>query len=88
MLTVLIDYESGNLHSAHKAFERMARETDAGEILVSHRAEDQTVVQFTGNHRMPAASGKDGTVVGSEPWDSMASPIAVYCQVTAWNSGT
>ncbi len=39
-LTVLIDYESGNLHSAHKAFERMAREVDGGEILVSGRAED------------------------------------------------
>lgn len=40
MLTVLIDYESGNLHSAHKAFERMATETDGGTILVSNRAED------------------------------------------------
>ena len=40
MLTVLIDYESGNLHSAEKAFERMARETGAGEVLVSARAED------------------------------------------------
>lgn len=40
MLTVLIDYDSGNLHSAHKAFERMARETDGGEIRVSSRAED------------------------------------------------
>lgn len=40
MLTVLIDYESGNLHSAHKAFERMARETDAGDVLVSDKAED------------------------------------------------
>jgi len=35
MLTVLIDYESGNLHSAQKAFERMARETDAGKVVVS-----------------------------------------------------
>ena len=40
MLTVLIDYDSGNLHSAAKAFERMARETDAGEVLVSDKAED------------------------------------------------
>ncbi len=38
-LTVLIDYESGNLHSAHKAFELMAREADAGEILVTSDAE-------------------------------------------------
>ncbi|MEM1375626.1 MAG: imidazole glycerol phosphate synthase subunit HisH [Pseudomonadota bacterium] len=35
MRTVLIDYESGNLHSAAKAFERMARETDAGSIHIT-----------------------------------------------------
>lgn len=40
VLTVLIDYESGNLHSAHKAFERMARDVDGGDILVSARSED------------------------------------------------
>jgi len=35
MITVLIDYESGNLHSAEKAFQRMARETGAGEVVVT-----------------------------------------------------
>ena len=40
MLTVLVDYDSGNLHSAEKAFHRMALETDGGEILVSSRPED------------------------------------------------
>ena len=40
MLTVLVDYDSGNLHSAAKAFQRMADETGAGEILVSARPED------------------------------------------------
>ena len=40
MLTVLIDYESGNLHSAEKAFQRVAAETGAGEVIVSARAED------------------------------------------------
>lgn len=39
MLTAIIDYESGNLHSAHKAFERMARETDAGDIIVTGDAD-------------------------------------------------
>ena len=39
-LTVLVDYDSGNLHSAEKAFQRMAAETNAGEILVSSRPED------------------------------------------------
>ena len=40
MLTVIIDYESGNLHSAEKAFQRMAAEGDAGTVIVSDRAED------------------------------------------------
>jgi glutamine amidotransferase len=40
LLTVLVDYDSGNLHSAEKAFQRMALEADAGEILVSSRADD------------------------------------------------
>jgi glutamine amidotransferase len=38
---VIIDYGSGNLHSAAKAFERAAQESDAGaEIVVSAKAED------------------------------------------------
>lgn len=38
---VIIDYGSGNLHSAHKAFERAAREADVqAEIIVSDRPED------------------------------------------------
>lgn len=35
-LTVLVDYDSGNLHSAAKAFQRMAD----GEVLVSRHPED------------------------------------------------
>ncbi|MFT7369452.1 MAG: glutamine amidotransferase [Alteromonas macleodii] len=35
MTTVLIDYDSGNLHSAQKAFERMSSETNAGAIIVT-----------------------------------------------------
>ncbi|OCX62823.1 imidazole glycerol phosphate synthase, glutamine amidotransferase subunit [Thioclava sp. SK-1] len=34
-LTVLVDYDSGNLHSAQKAFERMAQEGDLGTITVT-----------------------------------------------------
>jgi len=37
--TVLIDYDSGNLHSAQKAFERMAKEVDGGEIVVTSDAD-------------------------------------------------
>ena len=40
MLTALIDYNSGNLHSAEKAFQRMAAETGAGEVIVTARPED------------------------------------------------
>ena len=39
MLTAIIDYESGNLHSAEKAFQRMAQELDAGEVVVTSDAE-------------------------------------------------
>ncbi|HCQ65645.1 MAG TPA: imidazole glycerol phosphate synthase subunit HisH [Rhodobacteraceae bacterium] len=35
MLTALIDYDSGNLHSAEKAFQRMAAETGAGDVVVT-----------------------------------------------------
>ena len=35
MTTAIIDYESGNLRSAEKAFQRMAGEVDGGEIVVT-----------------------------------------------------
>ncbi|MGB0439049.1 MAG: imidazole glycerol phosphate synthase subunit HisH [Paracoccaceae bacterium] len=39
MLTALIDYDSGNLHSAAKAFQKMAAEVDGGEIIVTSDAD-------------------------------------------------
>ena len=39
MLTAIIDYESGNLHSAEKAFQHMARELDAGTVVVTSDAD-------------------------------------------------
>ncbi len=39
MLTALVDYDSGNLHSAQKAFERMARETGTGTVVVTRDAD-------------------------------------------------
>lgn len=41
MLTAIVDYESGNLHSAQKAFERVAREQGAGVVAVT--ADPETV---------------------------------------------
>lgn len=35
MLVALVDYDSGNLHSAEKAFQRMAAETGGGTIAVT-----------------------------------------------------
>lgn len=43
MLTAIVDYDSGNLHSAHKAFERMAHETGAGDVIVT--SEPETVLK-------------------------------------------
>ncbi|SFM42754.1 imidazole glycerol phosphate synthase subunit HisH [Shimia aestuarii] len=39
MLTAIIDYESGNLHSAEKAFQRMAKEVNGGKVVVTSDAE-------------------------------------------------
>ena len=35
MTTVIVDYESGNLHSAHKAFQRMSTELGLGDVIVT-----------------------------------------------------
>jgi glutamine amidotransferase len=67
MLTAIIDYSSGNLHSAHKAFERMARETDTGKVIVTADAEvvaraDRLVLPGDGAFPacMAALKGKSG----------------------------
>ncbi|WP_300031614.1 imidazole glycerol phosphate synthase subunit HisH [uncultured Roseobacter sp.] len=67
MLTAIIDYESGNLHSAHKAFERMAAETGAGTVVVTGDAEvvaraDRVVLPGDGAFPacMQALSGHSG----------------------------
>lgn len=67
MLTAIIDYESGNLHSAHKAFQRMAREADAGEVIVTAdpdviAAADRIVLPGDGAFPacMAALKGKSG----------------------------
>ncbi len=50
MTTVIVDYESGNLHSAEKSFQRMARETGAGAVTVSG---DPEVVARAGRIVLP-----------------------------------
>lgn len=39
MTTAIVDYDSGNLHSAAKAFERMAAQKDAGPVVVTSDAD-------------------------------------------------
>ena len=39
MTTVIVDYGSGNLRSAEKAFQRMSVETNGGDIIVTSRAD-------------------------------------------------
>ena len=61
MLTVLIDYAAGNLHSAEKAFQRMAAEVDAGDVIVSDRAEDVARadrIVLPGDGAFPACMGE------------------------------
>ena len=45
MLTAIIDYESGNLHSAEKAFQRMAREV-AEDKLDPEDVDETTLARF------------------------------------------
>ena len=60
MLTAIIDYDSGNLHSAEKAFQRMAQETGAGTVVVTGDADvvaqaDRLVLP--GDGAFPACAG-------------------------------
>ncbi len=66
-LTVLIDYDSGNLHSAQKAFERVASETNSGDVVVSSEADvvrkaDRIVLP--GDGAFPACRAALGAVPG------------------------
>jgi glutamine amidotransferase len=57
MTTVLVDYESGNLHSAEKAFQRMAAEVGAGRVIVSSDPDEvarATRVVLPGDGAFPA----------------------------------
>jgi len=57
MTTVIVDYESGNLHSAEKAFQRMAQEVGAGAVVVTSDPEvirNATRVVLPGDGAFPA----------------------------------
>ena len=66
-LTVLVDYDSGNLHSAEKAFQRMAAEVGGGDILVTSRAEDVARadrIVLPGDGAFPACRAALGSYAG------------------------
>jgi glutamine amidotransferase len=57
MNTVIVDYESGNLHSAEKAFQRMAAEVGAGPVTVTSDPEvvrKATRIVLPGDGAFPA----------------------------------
>lgn len=59
MLTAIIDYESGNLHSAEKAFQRMAREVGAGDVVVTSEPDTVAVADrlvLPGDGAFPACA--------------------------------
>ena len=67
MLTVLVDYDSGNLHSAEKAFQRMAHEANAGQILVTSNPDDVARadrIVLPGDGAFPACRRALGTYGG------------------------
>lgn len=67
MLTALVDYDSGNLHSAEKAFQRMAAEVGGGEVIVTSRPEDVARadrIVLPGDGAFPACRRALGAVPG------------------------
>jgi imidazole glycerol-phosphate synthase subunit HisH len=48
--TIIVDYDSGNLHSAEKSFQRMAQEVDGGAVAVSS---DPAVIAKAGRIVLP-----------------------------------
>ena len=85
--TVLIDYDSGNLHSAHKAFEKMAAEVGGGPVRVTRHAEeiaqaDRIVLPGDGAFPacMNALSAQDGVLAAlREAVEMRATPFLGIC---------
>ena len=81
MTTVLIDYGAGNLHSAQKAFERMAAETGAGAVTVT--ADPEAVAKATrivlpGDGAFPACRSALAEIAGLE--DALREAVEVRGQ--------
>ncbi len=77
MLTAIIDYDSGNLHSAEKAFQKMAAETGAGDVVVTSDADtvaraDRIVLP--GDGAFPACAG---ALRASGCFEAMVEAVAI-----------
>jgi imidazole glycerol-phosphate synthase subunit HisH len=78
LLTVLVDYDSGNLHSAEKAFQRMALDGRHGDVLVSSRPEDVARadrIVLPGDGAFPACRAALGSYGGL--FDAIAEAVTV-----------
>ena len=65
--TVIVDYESGNLHSAEKAFQRMAAESGGGSVIVTAdpaALDDATHIVLPGDGAFPACRRELDAVPG------------------------
>lgn len=65
--TALVDYDSGNLHSAQKAFERMALEVGGGSVVVTNDPDvvaRATRIVLPGDGAFPACRAALGAVPG------------------------
>jgi glutamine amidotransferase len=79
MLTALIDYDSGNLHSAHKAFVRMAAEVGGGEVIVTSDPRDVARadrIVLPGDGAFPACRAALGGYEGL--FDAISTAVITY----------
>ena len=77
-LAVLVDYDSGNLHSAEKAFQRMALEVGGGEVIVSSHPEDVARadrIVLPGDGAVPACRAALGSYGGL--YEAIAEAVTV-----------
>lgn len=72
-LTALVDYDSGNLHSAEKAFQRMALEVDAGTVVVTS---DADVVARADRIVLPGDGAFPACRAALDGYDGLAEAIA------------
>jgi len=72
MTTVIVDYNSGNIHSAEKSFQRMAAETGAAPVVVSS---DPDVVRQAGRIVLPGVGAFTDCQQGLASFDGLFEAI-------------